>query len=249
MRIKRIEILSVPVDCVTQTGALNFVDELIATNGQGAILAVNPEKVMRAQADPELRALLKSTALLIPDGIGVVTAARILGLARMPDRLPGADLMVSLCEHSAAKGYRVFLFGARADVNSKAREVLRESYPALQIAGGRDGYVTEEQMPALIDEINDSGANILFVALGSPKQEQWIARWLPSLRVNVCQGVGGTFDVIAGAVQRAPLVFRSANLEWAYRLLRQPSRLVRQTALPRFAWQVLLTRLGMREPG
>jgi N-acetylglucosaminyldiphosphoundecaprenol N-acetyl-beta-D-mannosaminyltransferase len=249
MNIRRIEIFGVPVDCVTLTGALDFVDNLIAADRQGAILAVNPEKVMRAQTDPELRARLHSTALLIPDGIGVVTAARVLGLARIRDRLPGADLMVALCEHSAARGYRIFMFGARSEVNQRAREVLRQTYPALKIVGGRHGYIGEKDMPDLIDEINEARADILFVALGSPRQEQWICRWLPSLRVKVCQGVGGTFDVIAGAVPRAPLFIRSANLEWAYRLLRQPSRLVRQTALPRFAWRVLATRLGLRHPG
>lgn len=249
MNITRVEILGVPVDNVTMAGALEFVDQCIAARRQGAILAVNPEKVMRARQDEELLACLRSAALLIPDGVGVVTAARLLGLARMPGTVPGADLMEAICAHGAGRGYRVYLFGAQPEVNEKARDVLRRKYPGLVLAGGCDGYVQPEEMPRVVDEINRSSADILFVALGSPRQEQWIARWLPSLQVSVCQGVGGTFDVIAGTVKRAPRAVRSARLEWAYRLVCQPSRLWRQTALPRFAWQVVAARLGRGHPG
>lgn len=248
MNIRRIEILGIPVDCVTRREALDFVDALIAGNRRGAILAVNPEKVIKAQQDPQLLGVLRSAALLIPDGIGVVTAARILGQGRIEERVPGADLMLAICERSVTPGYRIFLYGATAEVNRKAQSALRASYPGINIVGASDGYVAEERMPALIEAINASRADILFVALGSPRQEMWIARWLPSLGVKVCQGVGGTFDIIAGAVRRAPLAWQAANLEWAYRLMRQPRRVLRQMALPRFAWQVLARRLERRGP-
>lgn len=248
MNIKRIEILGVPVDDVTMPGALGFVEHAITAGRKGAILAVNPEKVMRARQDPELLGCLRSAALLIPDGMGVVVAARILGLAHMPGRVPGADLMQAICAQAADRGYKVFLFGAKPEVNEKARDVLQRTYPGLAVVGGCDGYMKAEDMPALVKRINDSGADILFIALGSPRQEQWIARYLPSLRVKICQGVGGTFDVIAGAVRRAPRIFQAANLEWAYRLLSQPSRLLRQTALPRFAWKVMVARFARSPP-
>lgn len=241
---KRIEVLGVPVDCVNMSQSLERVDYMMAGDKAEAVIAVNPEKVIKAQGDPVLLARLHQAGLLIPDGIGLVVAARMLGLGRM-ERVPGSELMPAICELAARKGYPVFLYGAATDVNRKARKVLAERYPGIQIAGGRDGYVKEEEMPNLIDEINASGAQILFIALGSPRQELWMEKYLPQLNVKVCQGVGGTFDVIAGKVKRAPLIFRKMQLEWFYRLTSQPKRLLRQTALPKFVLQVLRKRLGL----
>lgn len=249
MKPDRIEILGVPVDCVTMASALDYVDELVRGAGPpAAVIAVNPEKVMKARADDVLLGRLRGTALLIPDGIGVVAAARFLGLARI-GRVPGVELMEGICARGATRGYRVFLLGARPEVNAAARAKLAATCPGLAIAGGRDGYFTDAEAASVVEEINASGADVLFVALGSPRQENFIAAWLPRLRVKVCQGVGGSFDVLAGTVRRAPAAWRRLNLEWAYRLLSQPQRLLRQTALPRFAWHVLGARFrGGRAP-
>jgi len=235
----RIEILDVPVDAVDMTGALDFLCDHIATGtGCATVFAVNPEKVMRARKDPGLRRLLASATLLIPDGIGVVLAARWLGLGRFA-RVPGSELMPNLCERAAARGYGVFLFGARPEVNEAAAAALVERYPGLVVAGRQDGYVEDAAMPALVERINASGAAILFVALGSPRQEAWMHAHAPALKVKVAQGVGGTFDVIAGRVNRAPPLFLSLNLEWLYRLLREPRRIWRQRVLLIFAACVL----------
>lgn len=239
---KRIDILGVPVDCVDMAAAVARVDEFIAQDQVQTILAVNPEKVMKARVDGTLMGSLRNAGLLIPDGIGVVIAAKLLGLGAM-QRVPGSELMPALCAHAARRGYSVFLFGASADVNEQACAVLRARYPGLRIAGSQNGYVTDQGMPALIDSINSSGAQILFVALGSPKQELWMDRHRSALKVKVCQGVGGTFDVIAGRVKRAPPLFLKLHLEWLYRLLAQPKRLLRQSALPRFAWHVLRQKI------
>jgi N-acetylglucosaminyldiphosphoundecaprenol N-acetyl-beta-D-mannosaminyltransferase len=239
---RRIEILGVPVDCVTMRSATDYLDDLVERPGVSTIFAVNPEKVMKAARDPWLLENLRSAALLLPDGIGIVWAARLLGLARL-QRVAGADLMVEICRKAAAVGYRVFLYGAAPNVNDLAVTALRRRFPALRVVGSRHGYASAEEMPGLIRQINESGAEILFVALGSPRQEQWIARHAAELRVRVCQGVGGTFDVIAGTVRRAPPSWQAANLEWAYRLLTEPRRLARQIVLPRFAWRVLRERL------
>ena len=117
-------------------------------------------------------------------------------------------------------------------------------FPRLRIVGNQHGFVQPPEMAGLIEEINRSGADILFVGLGSPRQEFWMATHLPALKVKVCQGVGGTFDVLAGKVRRAPRRWRDLHLEWAYRLLTEPRRLPRQIALPKFAWQVLAARMG-----
>ncbi|NOS79474.1 MAG: WecB/TagA/CpsF family glycosyltransferase [Nitrospira sp.] len=238
MKPKRIEILGIPVDCVTMEQAIEWAESKLQGNHPCTILAVNPEKVMRAQHDPELLGQLRSADLLIPDGIGVVLAARLLGLGHAA-RVPGAELMPKLCERAALKGYSVFLLGATPEVNQQAVAVLRDRYPGIRIVGSQHGYVKEEDMPAVITRMNECKPDFLFVALGSPHQELWMSRYLPQLKVKVCQGVGGTFDVIAGRVRRAPKLFRFMHLEWFYRLASNPRRARRQTALPKFAYHVL----------
>jgi N-acetylglucosaminyldiphosphoundecaprenol N-acetyl-beta-D-mannosaminyltransferase len=237
MNPKRIEILGVPVDCVTMDGVLEMVDAMVHGSTAHVIVAMNPEKVIKARRDPDLLRRLQRTSLLIPDGIGVVLAARLLGLGRM-GRVPGSELMPAICERAARKGYRIFLCGASPEVNRRTVEVLRHRYPGIHIVGHQHGYLGEAEMPALIERINASRADVLFVALGSPKQERWMDTYAPRLTVKVCQGVGGTFDVISGRVRRAPLFLRKLSLEWLYRLATQPGRLLRQTALPAFVFGV-----------
>ncbi|BCA57130.1 Glycosyltransferase, WecB/TagA/CpsF family [Nitrospira sp. KM1] len=241
MKPERIEILGVPVDCLTMNQALEHVDSVLMSGTAHSVVAVNPEKVMKALDDKRLLERLGRASVLIPDGIGVVFAARILGLGRF-ERVPGSELMPKLCELAARKGYRTFLFGAAVDVLASAVETLRQRYPGIIIAGSQHGFVADEDMPGLIERINSLEVDILFVALGSPKQEDWIDRYLPLLRVRLCQGVGGTFDVIAGRVKRAPAAFRAAHLEWFYRLATNPQRIRRQTALPKFVFEVLKQR-------
>ncbi|MBL8037699.1 MAG: WecB/TagA/CpsF family glycosyltransferase [Nitrospira sp.] len=245
MKPRRIEILGVPVDCITMDEAVDFAESMIKGQHPCAILAVNPEKVVRAQQDNALLTQLRNSALVIPDGIGVVFATRLLG-GSCTERVPGSELMPLLCQRAALKGYKVFLFGASPDVVSRTAQILQQQCVGLKIVGAQHGYVKEDDMPAMIAKINSVQPDILFVALGSPKQEMWIARYLPELKVNVCQGVGGTFDVVAGRVKRAPLLFRLIHLEWFYRLLSQPSRIFRQTALPIFAYQVLRSKFTRR---
>lgn len=238
MTPKRVQILGVPVDCVDMSRALDTVDELVRGERPGTVLAVNPEKIIRSQSDTILRRSLESAALLIPDGIGVVLAVRLLH-GEPVERVPGAELMPAICARAAERGYRVFLLGASEVVNAGAARALQDRFPGIAIAGRQHGYVGEADMPAVVDAIHRSHSNVLFVALGSPRQELWMEQYLPQLpHVRVCQGVGGTFDVLAGHVRRAPALFRKLHLEWFYRLASQPQRLLRQTALPRFAWQV-----------
>ncbi|MFK8032487.1 MAG: WecB/TagA/CpsF family glycosyltransferase [Gammaproteobacteria bacterium] len=245
MRLERIRVLDVPVDPVTMDQAVERARQWLREGKQGNILAVNPEKIMTARDDSEVHGFLSSARLLIPDGIGVVTASRWLGLGRF-ERVSGADLMPKLCEMAANEGYPVFLYGASEEVNRKASEELCRRYDKLDIAGTSHGFVTEEQMPGLIKSINDSGAKLVFVALGSPRQERWMQSYMPQLDARVFQGVGGTFDVLSGEVRRAPKLIQSLNLEWLYRLLSNPRRLIRQTALPRFMFSVIRAKLTSR---
>lgn len=242
-RPARVLVAGIPVDCVDMEQALDTVDRLVATGGPArTILAVNPEKVMQARADPLLRRALANAGLVIPDGTGVVLAVRLLERQRIR-RVAGADLMPAICERAARQGYSVFLYGASPEVNERAAAALLADYPNLRIVGREHGFVRADDMPALIDRINAAAPDILFVALGSPRQEQWMEEHLPRLKVKVCQGVGGTFDVLSGRVKRAPLVFRRASLEWFYRLCADPRRIRRQMALPRFVYWLALERM------
>ncbi len=238
----RVDILGVPMDCVTMSSAVEAVDTLVQGDSPRAIIAVNPEKIMKARHDANLLHAIQGAGLLIPDGIGAVIAARLLWHKRL-QRVPGSELMPAICDLAQRKGYTVYLYGAAPEVNRVAEARLRSLYPNLRIVGAQDGYVPESRMDEVIEAINNSGAQILFVALGSPRQELWMGKYLHRLQVKVCQGVGGTFDVLAGKVRRAPKLFCVLNLEWLYRLLSQPARLIRQTALPLFAMRVVREKL------
>jgi N-acetylglucosaminyldiphosphoundecaprenol N-acetyl-beta-D-mannosaminyltransferase len=241
----RISVLGVPVDAVSMEKALEKAREIGRGSRGKAVLAVNAEKVIAARKDPLLQETLNKAGLLNPDGIGVVFASRLLYGKRF-SRVAGADLCPELCRVASEEGWGVFLFGAREDVNRAAAEELQRRYPDLTIAGRQDGYVKPDDMPAVVERIRESRAVFLFLALGSPRQELWMAEHLDACGVKLCQGVGGTFDVLAGRVKRAPLIWRKYHLEWLYRLLAEPKRLLRQTALPMFAMLVLKEKLKRR---
>jgi len=242
--VKRIRILGAPLDCVNMAEAVGQVEVMMASGNINSIIALNPEKVIKAQQDSRLLNWLNNASLVIPDGIGVVVATKWLHKIKI-ERVPGSELMPEICRLAAQKGYKIFLYGGKPDTVEKAVNELNKNYPGLQITGYQHGYLSEDQMPALIDRINHSQASILFVALGSPKQELWIERFSGKLNnIRVCQGVGGTFDVIAGTVKRAPKLFISINCEWLYRLLSQPSRLFRQKALPIFVFKIIMARVS-----
>jgi len=218
--------------------AVVLADDVIRAGRQMAVFAINPEKIVAANDDPTLLAAIGAAGLLIPDGIGAVLAAR-LGGARGVPRVTGADLMPELCSLAAMRGYPIFLFGARPEVTPRACAALREAYPGLRIAGYQNGYLSPSDKENLPNRINESGARLVFVGLGSPQQELWIHENLAKLTtVNICQGVGGTLDVLAGRVKRAPVAWRKSYLEWLYRFLSQPSRLRRFPRLVNFAWRV-----------
>ena len=243
MKPERCVILGVGVDRVDMDRMVAIAEETVLADRQCCIFAVNPEKIMTAQNNPALRECLNAAEYLIPDGIGAVIAARMRG-TYVRDRVPGSELMPRLCALAAARRYRVFLFGAREQINAAATHQLAKQYPGIRIVGRHNGYVDAADQDALVAKINAAAPNFLFVALGSPKQEEWISRNRDRLHVNVIQGVGGTFDVIAGAVRRAPPLWIRFHLEWLYRLFVQPSRLKRQSPLLRFALLALTGRLS-----
>jgi N-acetylglucosaminyldiphosphoundecaprenol N-acetyl-beta-D-mannosaminyltransferase len=236
----RLKVLKIWVDPVTMDEALGKVRDFIEQgNRLHTVFAVNPEKNFSVPRDPLLYEAFRTADLLIPDGIGIVAAARLLHGVRL-SRVPGVELMHAISRLCADRGYRIFIYGAREEVSLIAYERLRALYPGIHLVGRANGYVSERQMSGLIERINDSRAEILFLALGSPKQEKWLSKYKDNLKsIRVCQGIGGTLDTIAGSVKRAPDIWCRFNAEWLYRLLTEPKRIQRQWVLPLFALLVL----------
>lgn len=228
-----VTILGVQIDKITAEYALKKTERFVRTEGVSVIYTPNPEIVMAAYEDPSFCKILNDADLCTPDGIGVVYASRMLHNP-VPERVPGFDLTCGLLKSIAKTGEGVFLFGAKPGVAETAKKNLEQKYPGLNVCGTHDGYFKPEDEDGIIDAINQSGAKLLLVCLGAPKQEKWIAAHKDALRVNLCMGVGGALDVFAGTVKRAPEFFIKCNLEWMYRFIKQPSRLNRFAALPKF---------------
>ncbi len=232
-----VEILGVNVDKLTFKEALEVAWGLLKSDGVSAVFTPNPEIIMCAKEDLQMREILNNADLCTADGIGVVYGSKILK-DPVPERVAGFDLTCALLERISKTNDGVFLFGAKPGVADIAKANLEEKYPGIKIAGTRDGYFKPEEEEEIVNQINQSGAKLLLVCLGAPKQEKWIDAHKKDLKVNLCMGVGGTLDVLAGTVKRAPKIFIKLNLEWAYRLLKNPSRIGRFAALPKFVIEV-----------
>ena len=221
--------------------AAEIIRRRIAAGRRTFCAAVNPAKIHAANRDPKLRSALESAQLHICDGVGASLAVRVVHGRRMP-RCTGIDLFRRLAAVAAQEGWKIFLLGASPQSNAAARAKLLEAHPSLKIAGSRDGFFKDSA--EAVSEVNASGADLLFVAMGSPRQELWIAEHMPRLSPVFCMGVGGSFDVVGGVLKGAPEPFRAAGLEWLYRALRQPSRFPRLGTNCRFAVDVLRAALA-----
>ncbi len=241
----RIRILDIWVDPLTRREAVERVRGFLEHGTRPhTVFASNPEKNFSVTKNQNLYRVFCEADLLLPDGIGIVLAARILYRAQV-ERVPGSDFIFDICSLAEAGDYRIFLYGAKEEVNRKSAEVLAQKYPRLSIAGRANGYIKEAEMPQLIKKINDSKADILFVALGSPRQEKWFDEHKEAFKhVKVVQGIGGTLDTIAGTVKRAPAIWQRLWAEWLYRLLSDPRRFKRQQCLPVFAFMVFQIKVA-----
>lgn len=228
--------LGVDVSPLDYEGIIADLRNRMEAGLQSTIIAVNPEKVMTAEKNEELRQLINSSTYQIPDGVGILLASKMKG-GKIASRVTGVDMMDRLIRFAAEENHKVFLYGAKEEVVTLAKQKLEEKYPGLNISGYENGY--EKDNDKIINKINASGAELLFVAMGSPKQELWIRENMGKLNVKVFQGVGGSFDVFSGKVQRAPLFFRKLGIEWLYRLSKEPKRFKRQLALPKFLLRIL----------
>lgn len=238
---ERVNILGVDVDAVTMAEAVNVVRRAMDARAGVMVATANAEMLMRATHDEELRRILNASALVVPDGAGTVWAARHLGHA-MPERVAGYDLAQELLRCAPAEGRRVYFFGSAPGVAEKAKAKAEQLYPGIEIVGVRNGFFSPADNAAIIAEIRAARPDLLLVALGVPKQEKWIAAHLAELDVPVAIGVGGTLDVMAGVMKRAPYWMQRAKLEWLFRGLMQPKRAGRLLALPKFVLKVHASR-------
>ncbi|MCR5833288.1 MAG: WecB/TagA/CpsF family glycosyltransferase [Selenomonadaceae bacterium] len=234
---ERVKILDVNVDSVTMTQAVERVTEIIETGSPELVATANAEMLMMSTHDAELNRILNAARLVVADGAGTVWAARHLGKS-MPERVAGYDLVQELMKLAPSKSWKFFLFGSSPGIADKAKAKAEKLYPGIKIVGTRNGYFSAADEPEIIAQIKQAEPDILLAALGVPKQEKWLFAHMNELQVPVNIGVGGTFDVMAGAVKRAPLWMQRAHLEWLFRAMLQPSRAGRLIALPKFVMKV-----------
>ncbi|MDE2481260.1 MAG: WecB/TagA/CpsF family glycosyltransferase [bacterium] len=239
-----IHILGCRLDLLDAEAATDLVMDFARTGAGAQIVTLGTEMVVQAQRDAAFRDVVNGAALSLCDTVGLLAVARRRG-ADLRGRVTGVELVERLCAGAAREGVRVYLFGGAEGVAADAAAVLETRFPGLQIAGVRNGFFGGDESARIAADIRASDAAIVFVGLGSPRQEFWLAEHLRATGCGAGIGVGGSFDVLSGRVRRAPRVWRRFGLEWLYRLIREPHRWRRQLALPYFVWLITLERLGI----
>ncbi|WP_029986851.1 WecB/TagA/CpsF family glycosyltransferase [Lysinibacillus fusiformis] len=239
--MRHVTIMGVPFLHISQQGFVDLLVNRIEQQEKTFVVTANPEVVMQANENPTVKGYLNQATYICADGIGVVKAAQILGDS-LPERVTGYDTMVKLLEVGQQKHFKVYLLGAQKETIEKTIANIHKDYPNVEIVGYHDGFF-DWNNNHIADDIAALQPDLVFVALGVPRQEKWITENLDKFSKGVFIGVGGSFDVIAGTVKRAPVIWQKLNLEWLYRLLRQPSRFIRMLVLPRFALKVFSLKL------
>ncbi len=246
---KKVDFLDIPVDSLTMVETVTIIDAAISQNKRINHVVINAGKVVAMQKDKQLHQSVVSCDLINADGQSIVWAARFLGL-QIPERVAGIDLMDELINLSAKKGYKCFFLGAKEDVVKKVVEIYSNKYKTLLIAGYRNGYFTADEEGEVAKQIAESGAQILFVAITSPRKENFMYKYREKLsQVNFTMGVGGSFDVVAGYTKRAPVWMQNIGLEWFFRLSQEPKRMWKRYLVGNslFLWIVLKRKLKIKE--
>lgn len=243
---KIVTILGVGIDRMDMATAVSRVRRFLESGGPHMIVTADSAGVVKAQGDEELLDIMRRADMVTPDSTGILLAARLSGHP-LVERVSGIDLAQEICRLCAESGDAIFLLGAGPGVAECAAARLMAQYPGLRIAGCHDGFFRDDG--PIVDQIRESGAAVLFAAMGIPKQEKWIAKRLDELGVRVAIGLGGSFDVFSGNVRRAPLWMRQHGLEWAYRLARNPRKIAKVAHLPFFVFLVVAERMRQRRAG
>ncbi|MFO1207031.1 MAG: WecB/TagA/CpsF family glycosyltransferase [Burkholderiales bacterium] len=242
----RVAVLGCFVDNLSMNETLDAIESFIAEASPHQHVAINVDKLVKARRDPALREIINACHLINVDGMPVVWAARMLGIP-LKERVSGVDLFEAVMQRAAQKQWRIYLLGAREEVVSEVHRSYANKYPGLVIAGHRNGYWTANEEPEVVEHIRKAQVDILFVAISSPKKEQFLGRYQQVMKVPFAMGVGGTFDVAAGIVKRAPPWMQRSGLEWFYRFLQEPRRMFRRYFVDDMAFfGMLAAELGRR---
>lgn len=236
----RIEVLGCPMDVASMDGTVEKIRGAIVSGNFTQHVVVNVAKIINMRTDVQLNESVRSCDIINIDGMGVVLGARFLGHS-VPQRVAGVDLFHELLKMSAANNFSVFLLGAKDEVVAQATNNVKSLYPGLKVAGFHHGYFWDEE-EVLVEKIRSSGAQLLFVAVTSPMKENFINRWRDRLGVTFVMGVGGTFDVVAGKVKRAPLWMQNWGLEWLFRIIQEPKRMWRRYLVTNTRFAILLVK-------
>jgi N-acetylglucosaminyldiphosphoundecaprenol N-acetyl-beta-D-mannosaminyltransferase len=243
---ERITLMGCYIDNLSMEETLQRVEEFVQAGKPHQHVVVNVDKLVKANRDPALRAIINDCALVNVDGMPVVWASRLLGKP-LKERVAGCDLFEALMRRAGDRGWRVFLLGAKEHVVSEVARTYRQRYPGLVLAGWRNGYWRDEAEEAqVVEQIRAARPDLLFVAISSPAKEEFLGRYQAEMKVPFAMGVGGTFDVAIGHVKRAPLWMQQSGLEWFYRFLQEPRRMFRRYFIDDMAFFWLLVKEASR---
>lgn len=241
--------IGVDIDVLTMDETLDRVREAMRTRKRLHHVALNVAKFVKLKSDSELRADVACSDIVGIDGMGVLFAARLMGI-KAPERVAGVDLMQEVIALCAREGYRPYFLGARPDVLETALANIRNRYPSIEFAGAHHGYYTAEEEPRIVETIRDTGADCLFLAMPTPTKERFLAAHRDSLNVPFIMGVGGSVDVVANYVKRAPLWMQRCGLEWLFRVIQEPRRMWKRYLVTNAAFLVIVAMalLGAHPP-
>lgn len=244
----RIEVLGCPMDVASMAETVEVIRQAVVSAEFTQHVVVNVAKLVNMRSDAQLRESVHACDIINIDGMGVVFGARFLG-HKVPERVAGVDLFHKLLAMSAENGFSVFLLGATEDVVAATASRVQAMYQKLKVAGYHHGYFWDDEA-GMVEKIRVSGAQLLFVAITTPKKENFINRWRGQLGITFVMGVGGTFDVVAGKVKRAPLWMQRSGLEWLYRVIQEPKRMGERYLITnaKFAWLLLREKMRRRLP-
>lgn len=230
---ERLEILGIGIDRIDSSEALRRIGQFIASGTPHQIVTANAEIIYQASKNEKMKKVINAAQMVTADGSGVVWASRQLGQP-LSQRVTGIDLVNSICAQSAKDKWKIYILGSAPGVAATAANNIRDKFPGCNIVGTHHGYFKAQEEKQIIAELEQLKPDVLFVALGAPKQEYWIADHIQQLNIPVAMGIGGSMDVLSGNVKRAPRWMQKMSLEWLYRLLIQPARFKRVLALPKF---------------
>lgn len=242
-----VPIYGIPFSKMNMDETVSYLTKAIEERRQTHVITANPIMIMSAVDDPGYRKMIKRADLIVPDGAGVVWAAKYVGNP-VAERVTGFDLMHRLLQQGESRRWKAYLLGTSQEVIEAAAEKLQLQYPQVRVVGYRNGFFGPDQDEEVVEEIRKAAPDLLFVARGADTQEPWIVKFKQQLGVPLIMGVGGSFDVVSGKLKRAPIIFQKLRLEWLYRLLQEPKRYKRMLVLPKFVVKVLRDKENVTKP-